>query len=469
MKKNISLLLALILTASVFVGISIAASSPGDINGDGEANNKDVVSLFRYVSGNTDAASAESCDFNGDGEINNKDVVALFRAVSTGVFPEITGNETNTETEPVNTEQTTEDQTAETGPSEGSGAEITAVSETEEETTKETITDLNISPAEGSTVSLLNEVMTDWVTDYKRGKLDQVFDYTERCEPVPVHFSWEGDSEYTHLFISENSDMSDPVVFICNGNGLDVEDLLPGTEYFWQTVKTSGDKNEKSNIHSFKTLQTIRTMYIPGVSNVRDIGGKITTDGKRVKYGMAYRGADFAHITKDGISKAVDILEIKTELDLREKTVNGKSSLGKNIKYISVTAPYYGRISWDEYKDDLLTELRAFADPDNFPIYFHCSLGRDRTGTLAFLLQALLGVSENDIYMDYEASFFSDMGGYIDTSAPSVMLQQFISLKNEVSPSNKNLQKNTRTYLKNLGMTDEELDAICANMLEDVK
>ena len=54
----------------------------GDVNGDGLVDNKDVVTLFRYVSGSGKLANPDAADINGDGEINNKDVVALFRAVS---------------------------------------------------------------------------------------------------------------------------------------------------------------------------------------------------------------------------------------------------------------------------------------------------------------------------------------------------------------------------------------------------
>ena len=55
---------------------------PGDINGDGEANNKDVVALFRFVSGSKADVNEIALDVNGDGEVNNKDVVELFRFVS---------------------------------------------------------------------------------------------------------------------------------------------------------------------------------------------------------------------------------------------------------------------------------------------------------------------------------------------------------------------------------------------------
>ncbi len=56
---------------------------PGDVNCDEEVDNKDVVTLFRFVSGievsNIDITAA---DCNGDGETDNKDVVVLFRFVS---------------------------------------------------------------------------------------------------------------------------------------------------------------------------------------------------------------------------------------------------------------------------------------------------------------------------------------------------------------------------------------------------
>lgn len=89
MKKIVSLLLSLIMASSLFTyaGTSSAVLS-GDANGDGELDNKDVVVLFRYVSGDSSAAVTENCDYNGDGEINNKDVTMLFRALSGSQQPE---------------------------------------------------------------------------------------------------------------------------------------------------------------------------------------------------------------------------------------------------------------------------------------------------------------------------------------------------------------------------------------------
>ena len=57
------------------------ADKRGDFNGDGEVDNKDVVTLFRYISANSESTDP-IYDFNDDGGVNNKDVVSLFRAVS---------------------------------------------------------------------------------------------------------------------------------------------------------------------------------------------------------------------------------------------------------------------------------------------------------------------------------------------------------------------------------------------------
>lgn len=54
---------------------------PGDVNGDNAVNNKDVVALFKSVSGG-DGVYDKVRDFNEDGAVNNKDVVALFKHVS---------------------------------------------------------------------------------------------------------------------------------------------------------------------------------------------------------------------------------------------------------------------------------------------------------------------------------------------------------------------------------------------------
>ena len=87
MARNTRKLLAL--TLSVFIVFSFvvpftagAENVSGDINGDGEINNKDLTRLFRYLSNWDVEVNPDALDVNGDGTVNNKDLTRLFQYLS---------------------------------------------------------------------------------------------------------------------------------------------------------------------------------------------------------------------------------------------------------------------------------------------------------------------------------------------------------------------------------------------------
>ena len=92
MKKIISLVIcAFIITAAVIPAAAKVLN--GDVNLDGEVDNKDVVTLFRYVSAGNKAEDESIYDYNKDNEVDNKDVVALFRFLSSAGETEETEEE----------------------------------------------------------------------------------------------------------------------------------------------------------------------------------------------------------------------------------------------------------------------------------------------------------------------------------------------------------------------------------------
>lgn len=58
-----------------------ASYLPGDINGDGTVNNKDVTRLMRYIKYKDVEVVMAALDVNGDGSVNNKDVTRLMRYI----------------------------------------------------------------------------------------------------------------------------------------------------------------------------------------------------------------------------------------------------------------------------------------------------------------------------------------------------------------------------------------------------
>ena len=61
--------------------VKTESHTPGDINGDGKVNNKDVTRLQRYLKGAAVEVNEAALDVNGDGKVNNKDLTRLQRYV----------------------------------------------------------------------------------------------------------------------------------------------------------------------------------------------------------------------------------------------------------------------------------------------------------------------------------------------------------------------------------------------------
>ena len=54
-----------------------ASHIPGDINGDGKVNNRDLTRLAQYLAGKNVDYVEGSLDVNGDGKVNNRDLTRL--------------------------------------------------------------------------------------------------------------------------------------------------------------------------------------------------------------------------------------------------------------------------------------------------------------------------------------------------------------------------------------------------------
>lgn len=157
----------------------------------------------------------------------------------------------------------------------------------------------------------------------------------------------------------------------------------------------------------------VRMIYTPSVWNVRDLGGWACTGG-RVKYGKIFRGGNFGSISAADKATIVDWLGVATDIDLRNNSETGgitTSPLGTGVEYFHQSLDFYANaVSTSAASARTVAVLKKVMAcvAANKPSYFHCMSGSDRTGTIAYLLLSLLGVSQSDKDKEYELTAFSD-------------------------------------------------------------
>lgn len=253
-----------------------------------------------------------------------------------------------------------------------------------------------------------------------------------------ISFAWTEDgSESYSVWFADNAEFEDALVVETSDASAYVGLFVPGKTYYW---KVEGKTTSATD--SFVTLDMpVRFVSVEGIGNVRDIGGWNASDGRRVRYGMLYRGSQLngyggvTPLPEEGKRTMRESLGMRAEIDLR---LPGIDDADQSENAFDSTAPYlkapiqpYTCIVEDLSEDDpkhsyfeegagSLREIFALlADESNYPVYYHCLSGADRAGTLTYLLNGLLGVSYEDLTRDFEITSFTAIGDRWRGSAES--------------------------------------------------
>lgn len=192
-------------------------------------------------------------------------------------------------------------------------------------------------------------------------------------------------------------------------------------------------------------------------SNMRDLGGW-ACDGGTVRYGLLYRSGELNSQDEDLL---INKLGINTECDL---TADGVPAFPGKMRYIGHTSyAMYSLANTEAWR----VNLRGIFDAVRYgdPVVFHCSMGADRTGTLACILEALLGVSQSDLDKDYELTSFYALrarnGNYQGgTTDWAHLIGQLLALSGET------IRDKAVTFVIGLGFTAAEINAYRRAMID---
>ena len=202
--------------------------------------------------------------------------------------------------------------------------------------------------------------------------------------------------------------------------------------------------------------------YTAGIANGRDLGEipfLKTVDGYTIKEGMIFRGSEL-----DGLETGISVEEAQVGIDFLKNDFNVKLDMDlRSTAYADMDIPdvlgqdvlhkYYGMVFYaDAFSDEgkavvkeIFTDL---ANPENYPIYMHCARGIDRVGTVSYILEAVLGISENVLAREYMLS--------VDAYGNDI-LKVRDGLKNYEGAS---IKECAESYLLDCGLTFEQIKTL---------
>lgn len=225
-----------------------------------------------------------------------------------------------------------------------------------------------------------------------------------------------------------------------------------------------------------------RQLKWDGCQNVRDLGGLSTRNGQKTRWGAVVRSGDPSKLTVSGWASLYahgirTIVSLQTD-GLSENNLDAVShpsdiaTVRAAIEDISDTefvqqwvdsdlwcTPLYYQDALRRWPERHAAAITAIAQARPGGVLIHCGRGNDRTGIMALLLLALVGVEPDDIAKDYELSPDPHRDEFLEskhTSSREVILATLARLDVEC-------------YLLAGGLSKSDLEAVRERFLEPME
>ena len=176
-------------------------------------------------------------------------------------------------------------------------------------------------------------------------------------------------------------------------------------------IADAGDSGGSTGATSSSPCFPGQRVFADQVTNARDLGGVPLNSGRSSACGKLYRGGPLVN-SAQAFCVAFKDLGIRTVVDLRTDSERTSSPdvpcVFSQSRVIWAPLPVPYSMSKEQYIADLNTYtsvVSAFdvlGDVTAYPVYFHCTYGRDRTGVLSAVILLTLGATREYVLSEYE-------------------------------------------------------------------
>ena len=280
------------------------------------------------------------------------------------------------------------------------------------------------------------------------------------------------------LLYGQRSDLGDAyTVEGTTANSVSFYNSYLGDNYFKVIANFSDGTKEASEIKVFKVdAQAPRNLYAGNMPNVRDMGGRTTYAGGKIKQGLIYRGAgnkfdNRSSITDECKNILKSQLKIKTEINVANSTTNNVNLSGASVvdAFMAYGATPYSNLARNSVR--IRQVMDVLADESNYPVFYHCRIGTDRTGITGMMIGGLLGIPFNEVFQDYCFSNFAPIDGqrYPNKASdpngddPAKYIDEILAMPGST------YQEKTYNALLSIGCKPETLNTIIDIMTEGNK
>ena len=293
--------------------------------------------------------------------------------------------------------------------------------------------------------------------------------------PNPVTLNWGYDvpdgkelKNFSVVF-GQEPDLSDGYeVKGTKENSIKFYNAYLGDNYFKVIANFKDDTIAESDINVFKVEeQAPRNLKVGNMPNCRDMGGRTTYAGGKIKQGLIYRTAgnrfdNSSQVDDECKRTLLEQLKVKTEINVANGTSNNVNLSGTTVKdcFMDYGSTPYSNFARNAEKIRYVIEL--LADEDNYPVFYHCRIGTDRTGITGMVIGGLLGIPFNEVFQDYCFSNFAPIDGQRYPNKPSdpngddpaKYIDEILKMPG------KNYQEQTYNALLSIGLSPETLNKV---------